>query len=206
MAITVTETTDLQITTEMTRGNESASRTFSFPSAEGEMLPSVMAAGSDLAASLLGGYSTVFQPTSWRDEDVAEDEYTITSAKVELVTKTTTTLTSLETEGKVFSVYETDSADPQHSTVRAGEILDVAWGFQAGEDYLDIPDAYGNGVVDFGGASGYSVSNIENDGFGRRGKITCGNEDATVNISWFLGDKLYKTADTEDGSLIIHVQ
>lgn len=99
MADIVTSTYDLVITTEMARGrNESSTRTFSFPVSNGTPLSDVRSVAADLENSLLGGYSTVFQPTTWRDEDIEEDEYQIIAASSELIQKTTT---KIDTSGEV---------------------------------------------------------------------------------------------------------
>lgn len=99
MADTLTSTYDLVITTEMARGrNESSTRTFSFPVNNGTPLSDVRTLAADLEGSLMGGYSTLFQPTTWRDEDLEEDEYQIIAASSELIQKTTT---KLDTSGEV---------------------------------------------------------------------------------------------------------
>lgn len=195
--VTAKETTELQISTTLTREGDTATRTFNFPSAGGELSPTVLAIGSDLAGSLLGGYSTVFQPTSWRDEDVAEDEYSITSVKVELVNKVTTTIEPLEIPSD-YAIYVTDATDTssQSATVSANSTIAVNYSIwdENGTNAIVVGPEYGNGWLNFGGASGYSVQGVESvdisDGGGRVATVQVGNEDATITAKFFTGNKV----------------
>lgn len=198
--VTATETTELQISTTLTREGDTATRTFNFPSAGGELTPTVLAIGSDLAGSLLGGYSTVFQPTSWRDEDVAEDEYSITSVKVELVNKTTTTIEPLQIpDGYGIYVVPAEDTSTQSVTVAANSTLAVDYSIwnEEGTDTVAVGPEYGDGLLLFGGASGYSVqgsASVSEEAGGRVATVHVGSEDATIRAQFFVGNKVITSA------------
>lgn len=75
------------------RGNETTNRSISFDVENTALIPDIKPSmKNNIIPSLIGGMSTIIQPTGWRDNDLTEEEWTCTGVEVKLVSKTETTL------------------------------------------------------------------------------------------------------------------
>lgn len=158
MADTITTAQELVVTAKLQRGEETASRSFTFPVVISD-LEGVRSLASDLETSLTGGYSTVFQPTSWRDEDIAEDEFTIIEATSELVNKVVTKLdTSGGGGGNDYFLGNINYSDANPTITSAnvtvqsdwagGSVISlVRWQQTAEDDWDSVHTAYGDWTV-----------------------------------------------------------
>lgn len=157
MADTITTAQELVVTAKLQRGEETATRSFTFPVVISD-LEGVRSLASDLETSLTGGYSTVFQPTSWRDEDIAEDEFTIIEATSEIVNKVVMKLdTSGGGGGGEYFIGSTNYSDANPTVTSATVTVDadsrqqpviaLARWIQTGDDKQSVQTAYSDWTV-----------------------------------------------------------
>ena len=86
MATTQSNTYTLSFTLNMVKGGETSKRTISFDY-DGELTEQTV---NNVANAILTTYPKLFQPTQWRDADIAEEEWSTIGVTPSSVVKQTT--------------------------------------------------------------------------------------------------------------------
>lgn len=94
MADQIKETNTCNLTLTLNNGNEVKTRSISFDIENTALKPNIKEAIKTGLIPMLvgGGMSKAFQPTGWRDNDIAEEEWECLQVEAKLVTKNELTL------------------------------------------------------------------------------------------------------------------